>query len=181
MIYLELVLEQVLLVGELAVHAEQALLVRRHGLWGYDEPVCAYSGGRGRSHVDVDLVLLVWVHDCGSIKVFHLVDGDGGDGGCPLRLGEAFGYKQSVVRNRAKLCAALCFLASKRAAIERGACAGWKSAKRKEARSWALFTKVMSSLNSAAVCCQSWGGTVQTKKSPTTAASVGNGVFAVAS
>lgn len=42
---LQLVLEKVLLVGDLAIHAQEALLVRAEGL-------------------DIDLVLLVGIHDC---------------------------------------------------------------------------------------------------------------------
>lgn len=71
--HLELVLEQVFLVGHLAIHAEQALLVGGHGLGGAGEYLHGFCdrwevevGRVGDTHADIDLVLLVRIHDAGG-------------------------------------------------------------------------------------------------------------------
>lgn len=71
--HLEFVLEQVFLVGHLAIHAEQALLVGGHGLGGAGEYLYCFCdrwevevGRVGDTHADIDLVLLVRIHDAGG-------------------------------------------------------------------------------------------------------------------
>jgi hypothetical protein len=72
--YLELVLQQVLLVGQLAVEAEELGLVRRHFLHdtvrtGLSRALCITGARHARelpvTYAEVHLVLLVRVHGCG--------------------------------------------------------------------------------------------------------------------